>query len=124
MAIVLHHQVVPFELQGNLMRGLATASRGARQIEVWQGTVAVGAATPPHVHEGEEVVVVLRGRGELRIGETATAFAGPCTLIAPAGVPHQILNTGDEPLELVAAMPLGSKVTTPAGEELTLPWRS
>jgi quercetin dioxygenase-like cupin family protein len=124
MAIVQYHEVVPFESQGNLMRGLATPMRGAQQIEVWQGTIASGAATPPHVHEGEEVVVISRGQGELRVGETSVPFAGPCTLIAPAGVAHQILNTGEEPLELVAALPLGSKVATPAGEELTLPWRT
>lgn len=123
MTIVQHEAVVPFELQGNVMWGLATPSHGAKQIEVWQSTVQGGAATPPHVHDGEEVVVVSRGRGELRVGETRLAFAAPCTLIAPAGVPHQIRNTGEEPLELVAALPLGSPITTPTGEALTLPWR-
>jgi quercetin dioxygenase-like cupin family protein len=98
--------------------------RGAQQIEVWQGMVANGAATPLHVHEGEEVIVILQGQGELLIGETRIAFAGPCTLIAPPGVPHQILNAGEDPLELVAALPLGSKIATPAGEELVLPWRA
>jgi len=45
------------------------------------------------------------------------------------GVPHQIhehrrlMNTGDETLEAVAAMPVGSSISTPDGARLDLPWR-
>lgn len=124
MAIVNHRDVATYELQGNTMLGLATPSQGAQQVEVWQTWVAPGAGTPPHVHEGEEVVVVLRGRGELHVGDTVASFEGPCALIAPAGVPHQIINTGSEQVEAVAALPLRSKIATPDGEELVLPWRS
>lgn len=123
MAIVGHHSVESYELQGNVIAGLATPSRGARQIEVWHTSMAPGAATPPHVHAGEEVVVVLSGWGEVQIGDVVTPFEGPCTLIAPAGVSHQIINTGAEPLTGVAMMPLGSSITTPDGVELPLPWR-
>ncbi len=67
---------------------------------------------------------MVRGQGELRIGDTRARFAGPCTLIAPAHVPHQLLNTGEEPIEALATLPVGSAITTPEGEELLLPWRS
>lgn len=123
MAIVQHQDVMPYELQGNVMLGLATPSRGAREVEVWHTRIIAGAATPPHVHGGEEVVVVLRGRGELHVGGEVMAFEGPCTLIAPAHVPHQIINTGEEATEAIAVLPLGSTISTPEGEELVLPWR-
>jgi quercetin dioxygenase-like cupin family protein len=123
MAIVNHRDVPAFELQGNMMIGVATPSHGARQVEAWYTTLAPGAATPPHVHDAEEVVVVLRGRGELRVGERCVTFQAPCTLIAPTGVPHQIVNTGGEPVEAIAAMPLGSSIRAIDGTELDLPWR-
>jgi quercetin dioxygenase-like cupin family protein len=123
MTIVNHRDLPAFELQGNLMIGVATPSRGAEQVEVWYTTLAPGAATPLHVHAAEEIVVVLRGRGQIRIGEACMTFEAPCTLIAPQGVSHQILNTGGDPLEAVAAMPLRSSISTADGEELSLPWR-
>lgn len=123
MAIVTHRDVPTFELQGNLMTGVATPSRGARQVEAWYTTLAPGAATPPHVHDAEEVVVVLRGAGELRVGDGCQPFVAPCTLIAPAGLTHQIVNTGGEPLDAVAAMPIGSSISAPDGTALDLPWR-
>lgn len=123
MGIVNHRDIPAFELQGNLMIGVATPGQGARQVEAWYTTMAPGAATPLHVHGAEEIVVVLRGRGELQVGDQQLTFEAPCTLIAPAGVAHQITNTGDEPVEAVAAMPLASSISTPDGERLRLPWR-
>lgn len=123
MAIVNHRDIPTFELQGNLMIGVATPTRGAAQVEAWYTTLAPGAATPLHVHTTEEVVVVLRGRGQVQFGETSQSFEAPCTLIAPHDVPHQIMNTGAEPLEAVAAMPIRSSIRTVDGQELDLPWR-
>jgi quercetin dioxygenase-like cupin family protein len=123
MAIIQHRTVPPFEMQGNLMMGIATPSRGAQQIEAWFTTIAPGAATPLHVHDAEEIVVVLRGRGQVRVQDAWETLEAPCTLITPRGVPHQITNTGDETLEAVAAMPVGSSIRTPDGALLDLPWR-
>jgi quercetin dioxygenase-like cupin family protein len=116
--------VPEFVLDGNHMYGLATPSRGARQVEVWLSRVEVDASTPPHSHSGEEIVVVLRGRGEARrIGIETTTFEAPCTLILPAHEMHQIANTGSDMLELIAAIPAGSKVYDQYGVEMALPWR-
>lgn len=123
MAIVNHRDLPTFELQGNVMIGVATPAHGAQQVEAWYTTLAPGAATPPHVHGAEEVVVILRGHGEIQIAEHRAAFEAPCTVIAPAGVPHQIINTGREPIDAVAAMPLRSSISAPDGKELALPWR-
>jgi quercetin dioxygenase-like cupin family protein len=121
--IIDNRTLAVFEMDGNLITGVATPSQGAQQIEVWTTTMAPGAATPVHMHDAEEVVVVLRGRGEVRLGERTVAFRAPCTLIAPAGLPHQIVNTGTEPMEAVAAMRLRSTIATADGKEVQLPWR-
>ena len=123
MAIIEHRTVPSFELQGNFIMGVATPSRGAKEIEAWFSTMAPGAETPLHVHDSEEIVVVLRGRGKVRVQDTWEPLEAPCTLIAPRGVPHQIVNTGDDPLEAVAAIAAGSSIRTPDGVVLDLPWR-
>jgi quercetin dioxygenase-like cupin family protein len=116
--------VQEFELDGNLMCGLATPSRGARQVEVWMSRIRPEAETPIHSHTCEEVIVVLRGRGELRrIGKETTTFEAPCTLILPAHELHQIGNTGRDMLESVASLQIGSRVFDERGVEMALPWR-
>lgn len=50
-------------MQGNHIAGVATPGSGARQIEMWRGRMEAGAATPPHRHSGEEVVLILSGSG-------------------------------------------------------------
>ena len=42
-------------------------------------------------------------RGEYR-------FAAGDTLIVPAGVLHALVNTGSEPIDAIAALPLGTRV--------------
>ena len=117
-------QIQPFELSGNVMYGLATPARGARQTEVWLSRIQPEAETPVHSHSAEEVIVVLRGRGEARrIGQETLTFEAPCTIILPAHELHQVANTGRETLEIVAALPLGSKVFDEHGVEMMLPWR-
>lgn len=117
-------EVQEFELDGNVMYGLATPSQGARQVEVWLSRVRPEAETPVHSHSREDVVVVLRGRGEARrIGRETTTFEAPCTLILPANELHQIANTGSDVLEMIAAMPAGTRIFDERGVEMALPWR-
>ncbi len=117
-------EVNEFALAGNHMWGLATPGQGARQVEVWLTRIEPEAETPVHSHSGEEVVVVLRGRGEARrIGMETVTFEAPCTLILPAHELHQLANTGREVLEAVAAMPAGSRIFDERGVEMALPWR-
>jgi quercetin dioxygenase-like cupin family protein len=117
-------EVQDFTLAGNQMYGLATPRRGAREVEVWLSRVDPDAETPVHSHSTEEVVVVLRGRGEVRrIGAETNTFEAPCTLILPPFELHQIANTGREILELIAAMPAGSRIYDQHGIEMALPWR-
>lgn len=104
---------------------LAGTDLGARQLSMWRQTVAPGAATPPHRHDCEEVVLVEAGRGQLHIDGTMVEFGPDSTLLLPADRDHQIINSGDEPLRLLAAF-ASTPVATfrPDGEPIALPWRS
>ncbi len=105
---------------------LAGVHQGLRELSVWQQVLEPGAATPPHRHDCEEVVLCTAGHGELRIdGETSHPFGPDSTLHLPPHVLHQIVNAGDEPLHMVAvfsATPVAAYL--PDGEAIELPWRT
>ncbi len=109
-----------FELHGNHMIGLATPSRGAHAVEVWRGRMDAGAATPPHTHDHEEVVVFLRGNGRAVVDGRQVRYQSGDTVILPGGKVHQIFAESET--ELVSAMPLATPIRTPAGDALELPW--
>lgn len=121
------NNVAPAEtgLPGLRHSTLAGSSDGLNRLSLWQQTIGAGAATPPHRHDCEEVVLVRSGRGELHIRGEVHRFGPETTLVIPPGVDHQIINSGSEPLELTAAFSTSPvEVVLPDGTPLPLPWRS
>ncbi len=121
--VIDHEEVKIFENNGNQLRGIATLGTGAKQFEVWRSNVAVGSSTPRHRHDSEEVFVFLRGKGRAVIGDEEIEFEAPCTLVAPANVPHQYWNTGDVETDAIVIIGIGSQIWNQDGELLNLPWR-
>jgi mannose-6-phosphate isomerase-like protein (cupin superfamily) len=104
---------------------LASCARGLSQLSVWRQSLAPGAATPPHLHDCDEVVLCLAGWGEVHTEGRAERFGADCTVVLPANREHQLFNAGPEPLELVgifAATPVVTRM--PDGGVLELPWQS
>lgn len=104
----------------------AGSADGLQQLSVWRQTLAPGAATPPHRHTCDEVVLCLSGWGEVHEDGTAPQRFGPDhTVLLPRGRMHQIFACGPMPLELIgvfAQTPVA--VELPDGSALELPWRS
>jgi len=123
MPIVKNAEVECFELPGISHRTVGGHAQGVRTMEVWMQTLAPGAATPVHRHACEEVIVVLKGSGEVVIeGERAT-FGPDSTLIVPPDAVHQITNTSREEMTLVAALGMAPvRVRTADGAPLPVPW--
>jgi quercetin dioxygenase-like cupin family protein len=104
---------------------LAGHDDGLAHLSVWRQSMAPGACTPPHSHACEEIVMCEAGHGEIHIAGTPHTFGAGQTIVLPAGVPHQIFNTGEDPLVSLAvfsATPV--PVALPDGSALELPWRS
>lgn len=98
---------------------------GLEQISIWRQTLAPGAATPPHQHDCDEVVLCLAGWGEVHADGEVKRFGADSTIILPRGRDHQLFNTGALPMELVGvfgATPVVARL--PDGSALELPWRS
>mgnify|MGYP001025802254 CR=1 FL=1 len=91
----------------------------------WRQTLAPGAATPPHRHDCDEIVLCLGGSGEVHSGGRAERFGVDCTVVLPAHRDHQIFSVGPGPLEIVGIFAATPVVTRqPDGAAIDLPWRS
>jgi mannose-6-phosphate isomerase-like protein (cupin superfamily) len=90
-ALLVH----PAEYRGDFFRVLQ--STAASQTAVM--TVAPGQdAGPEEEHTGDQIVYVLEGQAEMRVG-TERLSAGPGALVLiPAGVRHHARNAGATPL--------------------------
>lgn len=117
--------MTPAEIPGISHATWASAAANGVRLSVWRQSLAPGAATPPHVHDCDEVVLRLAGRGEAHIGGEIHAFGANQTVSLPRDLPHQLFNVGDAPLELLTAFG-DSPVRTrwPDGGELQVPWET
>ncbi len=88
------------------------------KTNLWQGeyvTVGLNCLDPGqtqsvHAHEGaDKVYFVLAGSGRFTIGEVEQEAGSGSLVIAPAGVPHGVINTGSERLSLLVAIAPGIK---------------
>lgn len=121
--VTSHDAIKLHSMYGNTYRGLATKETGAKEFEVWRASLAVGSKSPRHVHETEEVFIVLKGHILAIVGDREFHCIAPSTLICPANVPHQLINVGDEPSDQILVLGIDSKIADLEGHELTLPWR-
>lgn len=122
-AVYEHSKIEKYSMFGNTLSGLATKSMGAKEFEIWRSSIAVGSRVPPHVHETEEVFVLLKGKLLAVVGGEKIECEAPCTLICPANVPHELINIGDEPTDQILVLGIDSKIRKASGEEMDLPWR-
>ena len=85
---------------------------------LWQGDhVMIGLnclepqqTQPIHAHDGaDKFYFVLTGRGTFTVGDEQQLVNTGTVVIAPAGVPHGVTNTGDERLSLLIAIAPGVK---------------
>ena len=124
MGVVTITEREPVEIEGNLMRGLAVASTGAREVEVWEARMVAGAATPPHYNDAEEVVIVLAGSIEAEIDGDTGAVAEGELVVVPAGAVHQLRNSAPGETRKIAVLGrVGAKTFWPDGTPLETPWQ-
>ena len=123
MPVVENGKLQEHALPGLKHRTVGGKANGIGTMEVWQQTIAAGAATPVHRHACEEVIVVLSGSGTLTISGETTAFGPNSTLIIPNDVIHQIVNTGADDMNIIATLTMSPvRVRTADGAAMPLPW--
>ena len=125
MPVVDKSKLPQFEIPGIRHQTVADVREGLKTMEVWKQTIVPGGATPVHRHACEEVIVVLSGRGKCIVEGRETEFGPNSTLILPHDAVHQIINTGDDEMEIIAALSMAPvKVRTGEGAAIPLPWQA
>ena len=67
--------------------------------------IAAGDRIPLHIHPINEVIVILDGAAEVRLGDV-TEHVGPGAVVfIPAGTPHSTTNAGTRPVRIHAMFP-------------------
>ena len=103
----------------------ASAADGLSQISIWRQSMAPGAATPPHSHDCDEVVLCLSGWGEVHSDGQVQRFGADTSVVLLKNRVHQLFNVGPMPLEIVGifgATPVATQL--PDGAAIQLPWSS
>jgi quercetin dioxygenase-like cupin family protein len=121
MTVIRVSDAPEFETQGNHMTGLASPSRGAKELLVFRGRLDPGAASPPHTHDHEEVFVVTEGKVHARIGDEEHELSAGDAAVIPPNTVHQVVNKSDGAFDLVISMLAGTRFFRPDGEEVPAP---
>ena len=125
MPVVNNASLREFNLPGLSHRTFAGPEHGMKNLEVWGQVIEAGAGTPVHCHSCEEVIVILEGSGTLTINGEETKFGANSTLIIPADAVHQIVNSGDTKMVMIAALSAAAvKVRDGDNQPMPLPWQS
>ncbi len=104
--IVNLNEVPVGEITGRETRDLINGkSVGSKGISLRITDVLPGAlCSPGHMHtECEEVIFILSGQGEIKIGEEIFPLKVGDAIHLPTGVPHLIRNTGKETMRMACS---------------------
>ena len=74
---------------------------GAEHTAVVYFEVQPGDYLPTHTDSAEEILYIVAGEGEARLGDERGSVRAGDLAVIPAMVPHGIANTGDETLKVV-----------------------
>ncbi len=74
-------------------------------LAIIREAVAVGDGIPLHTHDVDEVITILDGLADARLGDERRRVGPDTVIFVPAGTPHATTNAGDEPLEIQAVFP-------------------
>jgi quercetin dioxygenase-like cupin family protein len=82
---------------------------GARQLAMHVSVIAPGrAAHDPHAHDGEEVIFVLEGTAEIRMGDEVQTVGANTAVFCPPHVLHGIRNAGETPIRYMILRATGA----------------
>lgn len=89
---------------------LAGAELTGSEITVGRTVIKPGRANPRHSHDNcEEVLYLLQGHLLHSIGEETVELAPGDTIIVPAGVMHNALNTGSVEADMIVSFSSGRR---------------
>ena len=81
---------------------LSESSVGAKGFTLGLNITKAGGMSPEDVHaDSQEAMYFISGKGKITIGDETYDVGPDSVTFVPAGVPHEIHNTGDEDIKFV-----------------------
>jgi len=74
-------------------------------LAIIREAIAVGDGIPLHTHDVDEVITILDGLADARLGDERRRVGPDTVIFVPAGTPHATTNAGDKSLEIQAVFP-------------------
>jgi len=116
---IVHRQVGPYrwegvnlrryppekEMQGVSVKLLIGPAEGAENFVLRYFEIEPGGWTAQDVHAHDHGVFILRGRGQVQLGEQVIDISSGDVVYIPPNEAHQIHNTGDEPFGFLCVIP-------------------
>ena len=92
-------------------RTFVSAEQGAVSMTVKEVELHPGWEGRLHTHSTDEVIMVMAGAVQLIIGDELQTVRAGCTLFAPPGVPHKLVNKLWIPVRLLVIYPTTEQET-------------
>ena len=93
-------------------RTFVSADQGATSLTVKEVELHPGWEGRLHTHSTDEAIMVLAGAVQLIIGDEMQTVRAGCTLFAPPGVPHKLVNRLWIPVRLLVMYPSTDQETS------------
>ena len=107
MPIVDHNGIEETPWRPNYRKwDITRAGDGTTSSDLSYSEVGVGAGAPLHVHESDELIVVLEGALEVRLGDEVQQAGRDHTLVIPPNLPHGFTSVGPGEARLLTFFPI------------------
>lgn len=103
-------------IRGVEVDALVGPEHGATRIFIWCVTVQAGQVIGMHHHEGEELIRVLYGRLQFRVGDQRRELGAGEVVILPSGTKHGYRAIEDTEIEVYGEIGMGEFVSVVGGD--------
>ena len=107
MPIIDHHTAPEVPWRPNYRKWAITQEGdGTTSSNVSFSAVGVGTGAPLHMHEADQIIVVLKGTLRARLGDADADVSADQTMVIPPNVPHGFTNEGTEEARILTFFPV------------------
>ena len=103
--------MVPLAEKGS-GRNLVSVDTGATALTIKEVELHPGYVERLHTHDVDVAVMVIAGAVQLVLGDEVRTVRAGCTMLAPPGTPHKLINNLWAPVQLLITYPSGDPAIT------------
>ena len=93
-------------------RTLVSEDDGAASLTIKEVEIHPGYEGRLHTHTTDEAIMVMAGAVQMVVGDEVRTVRAGCTLLAPPGMPHKLINALWTPVQLLVTYPASDLETS------------